>query len=215
MSASMSNAKLYFCRDYAFEPSDFYSLLSKERADKAQRLRLAKDKKNCVGAYLLLKYALKKEGIEQFEVFIGQNGKPYLKNVPLFFNISHTDSGFVCAVSESEVGVDIQSKKEPTDRMVKKICSPKEYDRIISSKSFADDFIRLWTLKESVIKKNAGILADYEKYEFTQGDTDFYKFGLHFISFETDDAIISLCGEFEKAELFNLSFCEIINTAEE
>ena len=210
MSKKMNNAKLYICRDYEFDPLTFLPSLPKERAEKVCRVKLQKDKKNCAGAYILLKYALKQEGIENFETRMGQNGKPYLKDIPLFFNLSHTDCGFICAVSQSEIGADIQSRKEPSDNLLKRVCSEKELQKVTNAENKAIEFTRLWTLKEAAIKKNAGVLADYAKYEFSEEKTDFYKYGAHFMSFETSDCVIGLCGKFEKIETFNLNFCEII-----
>ncbi len=210
MSKKMNNAKLYICRDYEFDPLSFLPSLPKERAEKICRLKMQKDKMNCAGAYILLKYALKQKGIENFEICIGQNGKPYLKDIPLFFNLSHTDCGFICAVSQSEIGADIQSIKEPSDSLLKRVCSEKELQKVKNSENPSIEFTRLWTLKEAAIKKNAGVLADYAKYEFSEEETYFYKYGARFVSFEMNSFIISLCGEFEKAELFDLKFGEII-----
>ena len=206
----MNNAQLYICRDYEFDPLTLLPSLPKERTEKVCRLKMQKDKKNCAGAYTLLKYALKQEGIENFETCMGQNGKPYLKDIPLFFNLSHTDCGFICAVSQSEIGADIQTIKEPSGSLLKKVCSEKELQTVTNAENPAREFTRFWTLKEAAIKKNAGVLADYAKYEFSEDETDFYKYGAHFVSFETNDCVIGLCGEFEKIETFDLKFCEII-----
>lgn len=206
----MNNAKLYLCHDYSFNADSFLTSLPKDRAEKALKLKIEKDKKNCVGAYLLLKYALKKENIENFEFIIGQNGKPYLKDNPLFFSLSHTSSGFICAVSDKEIGADIQVLKTPSESLLERVCSEKELVKIKNSSDLSAEFTRIWTLKESAIKKNAGILADYGKYEFFEDKTDFYKYNSHFVSFKSSNAIISLCGEFENTEIFDLNFCEIV-----
>ena len=84
----MNNAKLYICRDYEFDPLTLLPSLPKERTEKVCRLKMQKDKKNCAGAYTLLKYALKQEGIENFETCMGQNGNPYFKDIPLFLSSS-------------------------------------------------------------------------------------------------------------------------------
>lgn len=210
MSKNMNNAKLYICRDYEFDPLALLPSLPKERAEKVCRLKMQKDKKNCAGAYILLKYALKQEGIGNFEIRIGQNGKPYIKDIPLFFNLSHTNCGFICAVSQSEIGADIQVIKEPSGSLLKRVCSEKELQKVTNAENPAREFTRLWTLKEAAIKKNAGVLADYAKYEFSEDETDFYKYGAHFVSFETNDCVIGLCGEFEKIETFDLNFCKVI-----
>ena len=42
------------------------------------------------------------------EILINDNGKPYFKNSNIFFNYSHSKNYIACAVSLSEVGIDIE-----------------------------------------------------------------------------------------------------------
>lgn len=77
----------------------------------------------------------------------GEYGKPYLVSGELFFNLSHCENMMACAVSEREVGVDIQ-KICYKPRVLKRVCSDKEADAIKT----AEDFTRMWVLKESFAK---------------------------------------------------------------
>ena len=61
---------------------------------------------------LLLLHGLKNMGFEKEilrSIYYSGNGRPYIKNFPLDFNISHSKNMIVCAItSKCKVGVDIQ-----------------------------------------------------------------------------------------------------------
>ena len=95
-----------------------------------------------------LNYVFDCEKVDNRELFYGFNGKPYLKSGELYFNVSHSDGYYICAVSDREVGVDIQ-KVCYKPRVAKRICADNEPFPLN-----ADDFTRLWALKESYIKSN-------------------------------------------------------------
>ena len=59
----------------------------------------------------LLKYALKDyANIDKYEIVYNEYGKPYLKNIDIYFNISNSKNVSVCVISNREVGIDIQYK---------------------------------------------------------------------------------------------------------
>lgn len=193
--------KVYYCNGYDFDCEKFLHLLPCERVEKYHRLRFEKDKKNCVGTYLLLLKALKEYGVEKFVLGYTETGKPYIKDNPVYFNFSHSKNGFVCAVSQKEIGADIQEVVKPKKTTLEKACTEKE-----KNLAAEDDvaFTRLWTLKESIIKRNGATIADYGKYEFATDEKDFYAYGNHFVSLIEEDFVITVCGEFEKAEFIKV-----------
>ena len=74
-------------------------------------------------------------------------GKPYFENGP-FFNISHSGKYVLMAVSDQEVGVDIEEDIEKNMDILLKIFNEAEAKMI---KEHAD-FYYLWCAKESLIK---------------------------------------------------------------
>ncbi|MBR2375660.1 MAG: 4'-phosphopantetheinyl transferase superfamily protein [Clostridia bacterium] len=89
-------------------------------------------------------------GLENAVILKTENGKPYLQaQTPLFFSVSHTDSLLFVAVSDTEIGIDSERLSRKTD-----------YTSILSKFSelerknvrSREDFLRLWTAKESVVK---------------------------------------------------------------
>ena len=72
-------------------------------------------------ARALLALALKKEySLDISELCEEKNeyGKPYFKNHPICFSISHTDGAVAVAVSENNVGVDIERITDISDRVM-------------------------------------------------------------------------------------------------
>ncbi|SMC86753.1 4'-phosphopantetheinyl transferase family protein [Sporomusa malonica] len=135
-----------------------------ERAAKATQYRSMRDRKLSVIAYLLLMYGLKKEhGItEKINWGFGENGKPYLSDYPdIFFNISHCKCGVVCAISNEDIGIDIEEVGVYEEEVAKYICNVSEYNSLKNSNEKVFDFCKLWTVKESVLKfTGEGICTD-------------------------------------------------------
>ncbi|MEE0980826.1 MAG: 4'-phosphopantetheinyl transferase superfamily protein, partial [Acutalibacteraceae bacterium] len=145
---------IYFFDDYEnFSAEKFLDFLPQERREKFEKLKIKRDKENCVISYLLLKKALKNFGIESFEILIGENGKPFLKDREnVFFNISHTSSGVAVVADKNPVGIDVQDILEVKSGVVERCFSEKEKELIFNSASPEKEFTRLWTLKESAVK---------------------------------------------------------------
>lgn len=153
----MPEIKIYFAdiealnSDAVFD--SLYNSLSEERKAKADRLKTKRDKLLSVGAGALLQKALFLEGIEKCEVITAENGKPFLKNHPeIFFNLSHSENMIMCAVSDCEVGCDIEKIKETTNNIAKRYFTDIENKEIASASKRDEMFFRIWTLKESYMK---------------------------------------------------------------
>lgn len=134
-----------------------YRTLPLHRKDKIEKLRFEKDKRRCMGAWLLLMHALQAEGIAEREICLsyGEHGKPYLADHPeLFFNLSHSGNRVLCAVSDGEVGCDVQKIKRYDGQLAERFFSPEEYGYLskVSKEERDTLFFRYWTLKESFIK---------------------------------------------------------------
>ncbi len=111
-------------------------------------------------SHALLKYALARHGIHGFDpdTDIEKNsfGKPYLKNNPLFFNISHCHGLAVCGIHNDEIGIDAENIRSFSPKIPGRIFTPSEMEFLNNSSCKNEAFFRLWTLKESYIK-NIGI----------------------------------------------------------
>lgn len=195
---------IYFFDDYeSFSAEKFAELLPKERAEKYRRLRQKRDKENCVAAYLLLRYALRENGINSFEIAMSENGKPYLKGEKFFFNISHCSQGVGVAVDEFPVGLDLQEKGEFKEKIAERFFAVDECKKIKTSADKDESFTRLWTLKESVIKCKGKTLAEIGEFSFENYEKFFEKYGEKFSCLCEKNIFISVCGKkyFDKIKI--------------
>lgn len=134
------------------------SFLSKETLEKINSYKNKEDVLRTVTGELLIRTIIQKKlKIKNKDIVFKKNeyGKPYLKNSKNFyFNISHSGEWVVCAISEKEVGIDIELIKPLNLEDVKIFFSKKEYDVFIKKKE--DEklsyFYDIWTLKESFLK---------------------------------------------------------------
>lgn len=85
----------------------------------------------------------------------GSNGKPYLVSHPtVFYNVSHSGEYIVCAVSDVNLGVDVERVRDYNPRVAERYFSKTEYADLIAFKGEKrrDYFFTLWTIKESYLK---------------------------------------------------------------
>ena len=136
----------------------FYSQMSDFRKKKIDRLRFRKDKNLSLGAGILLNRGLQPYGLceRQMHYALRENEKPYFQNEPsICFNLSHSDTQVLAAVSDHEVGCDVERIKPIDLQLAKRFFAPEEYTLIMAAQTEKEKtllFYRLWTLKESFIK---------------------------------------------------------------
>ena len=133
-----------------------YEKASGERKLKTERYRFRRDKNASLGAELLLRHALARLGIHEFAYSYGKTGKPFLAGRDeVFFSLSHSGDYVLCAVSDHELGADIECVKDADLRIAKRFFCPAEYERIAAQETEEarrETFYRFWTLKESFLK---------------------------------------------------------------
>lgn len=87
------------------------------------------------------------------EFRIGEYGKPYLSGDESFgFSISHSSGTVLAAVSDGNVGADIERCDRRSDRLMTKCCTPDEREYLEKSSDKGREFMRLWTRKEALSK---------------------------------------------------------------
>ena len=130
-------------------------LLSDQRRELCLKFKHEQGRKNCAAAYLLLCEGLREEyGISEKPVFeYGEHGKPSIVGHPeIFFNMSHCREAAICVLSNKPVGVDIESIRPYNESLARYTMSDEEMALIESAERRDVEFIRLWTLKEAVLK---------------------------------------------------------------
>ena len=132
------------------------SLISVNRKEKIDKLNNPVTARLSLGAGVLLHIVMKEEGyLDLYEqIKYGAYGKPYLEDVPFYFNLSHSGEYVICAYDDRPIGADIQLKKGTIPSRLNKIYSELEMKRysILNKKEQKDFFYRIWTRKESLLK---------------------------------------------------------------
>lgn len=124
------------------------SEVSDYRREKICKLSSDEAKRQSLGAELLLNTAVPNHP----NYLIADGGKPYFKGNSPFFSLSHSGKYALCAVSDKEVGADIEAPRENSLRLAKRFFTKAEFDSLSRAADPDDEFCRLWVIKESYIK---------------------------------------------------------------
>ena len=131
--------------------------ISKENREKCQRFRFKEDALRTLYGELMVRYVLYQQFTyknEDMELLRNEAGKPYIKDCPIHFNISHAGDFVVCGFSTQEIGIDIELVKEIDLEIAQRFFCQQEYASLLAQRTSdqLDYFYSLWTLKESYIK---------------------------------------------------------------
>ena len=152
--------------------------VSEQRRQYAAKYHFERDRKLCIIAYRLLQIALKREYniAEEPEFAFYSNGKPYLQKYPsINFSLSHCNNAVACALSDNEIGIDVEDIQPYNADMIDFCCNDAEKSHINNASDPELEFTLLWTQKESAIKLNgatgsndlANILTNSDNYFMT------------------------------------------------
>lgn len=189
------------------------SNLPLKRLEKIKKLKNHTDKHLCAGAWLALEEALKCFPVCNTDKEITQTkkGKPYFKNInAVHFSLSHSGSIALCAVSDKEVGADVQLITDFCEKICKKYFSKSEVKYIFASSTQEDKterFFRIWSLKEAYVKMTGEGLSGFKKLSLLE-DTNISQ-DVSFAEFNIDGYKVSVCTneeekdfEFKKLNLY-------------
>jgi 4'-phosphopantetheinyl transferase len=134
-----------------------------ERREYALRYKHERSQRQCLAAWLLLQQALRQEyGITgALRLLYNEHGKPSLIDYPdIYFNLSHCRDAVACIVGDSPVGVDVECIDRYRPLLLNYTMSEQERQLIAASPHPATAFIRLWTMKEAVLKLSGEGIRD-------------------------------------------------------
>ena len=171
---------------------DKMSLLSLKEKEYVCRYKYEKDRlRSLIGRLLLLSFADRytsdffkevnfvsgtdefvKDKISDIEISIDENGKGRIDNRDnLFFNISHSKDYVVLALSDEEVGIDIQEIKPLKANVPKRFFTDLDNEYIDQNEEERTErFTKVWSAKESFAKLTGngigeGFATFYEDFE--------------------------------------------------
>lgn len=171
--------RLFAIKNSLFEDDGIFenqlALVDGQRREKVNALALREKKNASLAAGVILPLALKKCGIAgEVKIENGMWEKPRLVSPKgVFYNLSHSGEWTVAAISDNEVGVDIQQVKPVDMRLAKRFFTEEEWLRIEGAGDGATElFYRFWTVKEAYLKAlGTGLSRPLNSFtvRFTQG----------------------------------------------
>lgn len=89
------------------------------------------------------------------EIAEGEHGKPYFKNRSEYFNISHSANLVTVAISDQPIGIDIEKLKPKQLEKLSHAFTVGEiaYLNKLHDPRKSEQILRLWTIKEAVLKE--------------------------------------------------------------
>lgn len=133
-----------------------YSRVTTWRKEKTDRMMFFKDKRLSLGAGALLESALAEHGVTDPTFTTEHNKKPRLAHEDnIRFNISHSGTKVICALSDHDIGCDVEQITDIDMEIAKRFFFAEEYQALMRCADKAernDLFFRYWTLKESFMK---------------------------------------------------------------
>lgn len=126
---------------------------SEYRLEKQKSIRNAKAMLQSVAAEQLLNKMSLELGIAvtlPLKISAGAHGKPYTGD--FCFSLSHSDDMVLCAISDKDIGADIQRIKPFDIRLAKRCLREDELSALEAAEDKDAEFTCLWTMKESAVK---------------------------------------------------------------
>lgn len=175
----------------------WFSAMSEERKQSVSQMKNEQKRKLRIAADALCRKAVAEFcGVEQSEIVFErtEKGKPYAKNLPVHFSISHSGDIVICAVSDCEIGIDIEKIRSINLRTAERFATKSEKEHIQKSEN---GFFEIWTLKEAYFKCiGTGLGSDIKDVSFAvdNGCIACSEKGFHFSFYETEkNYICSVC----------------------
>ena len=139
-------------------------LITSEELKKAKRLPSPKEQIQAIASRaamrLLLAHYLQTPP-KKIQFHYSSNGKPYLKNTPITFNLSHSGSLALLAITHTmPIGIDLEkiNPHRPIQRLAKRHFSIEECKWIEAQPQPTTAFYQLWVFKEALAKASASSL---------------------------------------------------------
>lgn len=151
------------------EYQKWFSLMEKDKQEKVSKYKDIERKKCSVAGEMLVKNHIGKSlniEPESLSILVEKNGKPYIENCPIHFNISHCENLLAYTFSNKEIGIDIERIKQISLSVLKSFFSEKEQEYVLgnaldkvdsdllNNTDVMEKFYRIYTLKEAICKKS-------------------------------------------------------------
>lgn len=119
-----------FSTSVSHHEKDLYiQFLSEERQKRVHRIKSSKAALECMQTGLFLRYGLENAGEKSLyqRLAAGENGKPYIRDSRVQFNLSHSGDFVMLMIADQECGIDLQTQVKNQERLAKRIMHQEEY----------------------------------------------------------------------------------------
>ncbi|MBQ2967332.1 MAG: 4'-phosphopantetheinyl transferase superfamily protein [Clostridia bacterium] len=140
----------------------FYAMSPMRRQKVLKALRDTDKKMTLAGEFLARQMIETHFGIpfDKMEISETEKGKPFVLDFPLYFSISHSGDMVAVAISDTEIGIDIQKCRPVSVNLVKRVCKANELSYVLGkmpekeplSDVQMERFFEIWTAKEAYFK---------------------------------------------------------------
>jgi 4'-phosphopantetheinyl transferase len=143
-------------------------VLSAEEKQRAARFHFERDRLSYTVSHTLLRQVLSKytqRAASDIEIRTERNGKPYLAERSIEFNLSHSDELTAIAVCTSPVGVDVE-RVRPVGQPLSALIGREDAEIIAHLKQSEQQvaFFQCWARKEALLKAvGVGLLENLER----------------------------------------------------
>lgn len=133
----------------------WYSLMSESKKKRVSDYFFTKDRYRSVCAHMLLcrmigeMFSCESESVR---IDFNPDKKPFAVGFPCCVSVSHSGDMVFCAVSDREVGVDIEKIRAVKMPVIKKVCTDSELKYVINSDDVFKRFFEVFTFKEAYCK---------------------------------------------------------------
>lgn len=151
-------SKLLSDDDFAKKEQELKTYAQKSTLEKIDSFKSLKNKqRKLLGEMLAFKGLEECFNLSSDDIIFsyGEKGKPMLKDsTNKFFNISHSGDWVICAISDKEVGIDIEKIKEARLNVANRYFTASEIKSLNSLEAQEQNelFFTFWTVKESYLK---------------------------------------------------------------
>lgn len=161
--------------DYAAFIKNYLPAFSKDFQEKIKRYQRWENGCSSLLGRLLLKKGLEivGENLDERKVKLTENGKPFLENSNVRFNISHSGALVVCAITKiSDIGIDIEKINPVQIEDFRHQMTAGEWMNVNSHDNPLLHFYKYWTQKEAVLKADGkGLSVPLQSFEIRDNKT--------------------------------------------
>ena len=158
----------YYTQKYLDE---FFDKIYIQKRNRISKYKKVERLKSSIIGEILLNGLLKENYNCDYENLIfslNDNNKPYIKDKKIFYNISHSYNYIITAISDYEIGVDIEKIRKTSIKTINYFATLKEKQYILSNtQNIEKRLFEIYTLKEAYFKMKGTDLSKMKSIEFT------------------------------------------------